>query len=107
MENQQINVLAVGRNAGIMEVVLRLLNSRENRRGTVVLSDEAAIAAARTGSFDIVLLCGGINANEEKALRAALLEADSSLKIIQHYGGGSGLLENELLQAMAAQNNQP
>jgi uncharacterized protein related to proFAR isomerase len=84
-----------------MEVIARLLNTKENRFGKTVLTDAEAIAAVATETFHIVLLCGGINADEEAVLRERLLAIDPSLIIVQHYGGGSGLLENEILLALA------
>jgi hypothetical protein len=101
MEIDQLKILGIGRNAGIMEVIARLLNTRENRFGKTVLTDAEAIAAVQSEPFHIILLCGGISAVEEAALRERLLAIDPSLIIVQHYGGGSGLLENEILLALA------
>lgn len=99
-----LNVLAVGRNAAIMAVVERLLNSHEAWYGLAVTSDEAALQALQQTPFDIVLLCAGISRSEETDLRHHLLQRKPDLIISQHYGGGSGLLEAEIRNLLAQHN---
>lgn len=84
-----------------MTVLERLLNAKENWYGKTVLTDAAAIAEVQAAHYHLVLLCGGLLPEEEARLREQLLAIDSSLIITQHYGGGSGLLENEVLHALA------
>ena len=95
-----INILAIGRNAAIMAVVERLLNSHEHWIGKAVISNAAAIEAIEKQPYEIVLLCGGITPTEESALRTQLQQQQPDVIIAQHYGGGSGLLENEILGLM-------
>lgn len=102
METQAVNILAVGRNAAIMEVVHRLINTHENWTGVAVTTDEEAVALLRQTPFDLVLLCGGILAEEEYRLKQKMLLITPSLLFVQHYGGGSGLLENEILAALSS-----
>lgn len=101
-----INILAIGRNPAIMAVVERLMNSHENWKGLAVTSDAAAISAIEKTPFEIVLLCGGITPEEESTLRTQLQAAHPEVIIAQHYGGGSGLLENEVRGLMTANNLQ-
>lgn len=103
MEKKQLNILAIGRNAEIMQVMQRLINVPDKWTGTAVITNEEAIAVAGQGSFDLALLCAGINTEEEHVLRVALLHINPAITVIRHYGGGSGLLENEILAAMAPQ----
>ena len=96
-----LRILGVGRNKEIMAVIHRLLNTPNGRECKVVLSGEEAVAAVKATNYHMVLLCGGITTNDENDLRTQLLAIDSNLIIIRHYGGGSGLLENEIMQALA------
>jgi len=100
MEKKILNLLAIGRNAEIMQVMQRLINVPEKWIGTAVITNEEAIATAKQSSFDLVLLCAGINTEEENILREALKHIDPAIIVIRHYGGGSGLLENEILAAL-------
>jgi phosphoribosylformylglycinamidine (FGAM) synthase-like amidotransferase family enzyme len=101
-----LRILGVGRNKEIMNVIHRLLNTPEGRECKVVLSCEEAITEIKAVRYHMVLLCGGISAGEEEDLRTQLLAIDSSLIIIRHYGGGSGLLENEIMHALAERLNR-
>ena len=101
MEKKLLNILAIGRNAEIMQVMQRLINVPDKWTGTAVITNEEAMAVASNGSFDLALLCAGINTEEEKVLRETLHHINPATIVIRHYGGGSGLLENEILAALA------
>lgn len=98
---QALHILAIGRNPEIMAVIDRLLNTPENRTGTTVTTDEEALAAFQNATFDLVLLCVGISEQEGAALTAQLLQLQPGVPVIRHYGGGSGLLDNEIKAALA------
>ncbi|MBE9600868.1 hypothetical protein [Pedobacter sp. MC2016-24] len=94
-----LTVLYIGRNPDITKTMFRLLNARSEWSGIVTSSDAEALAICKNQSIDLVLLGNGIDAAEEQILRAGLIEIRPALKIIQHYGGGSGLLYSEILSA--------
>lgn len=98
---QALNILAIGRNPEIMAVINRLLNTPGNRTGITVTTDEEALAACQKTAFDLVLLCAGISEQEGAALSAKLLQLQPGVPVIRHYGGGSGLLDNEIQAALA------
>lgn len=100
MENKLLNILAIGRNAEIMQVMQRLINVPDKWIGTAVITNEEAIATAKQSYFDLVLLCAGIDTEEENVLRKTLHHINPAIIVIRHYGGGSGLLENEILAAL-------
>lgn len=97
---KKVNILYVGRHAEIMEIVVRLINKNEAWMGFGALTDEAAFALAAENNVDILLLGCGIEEEEEAVLRAFFREKDPATIIIQHYGGGSGLLSNEIMEAL-------
>ncbi|MCF6407847.1 hypothetical protein L3C95_33480 [Chitinophaga filiformis] len=100
MEPTQLRILAIGRNAEIMTVMQRLLNAPDNWTGLTVTTDEAAKAAFEKETFDIVLICAGVSPEEEAALKAWFKQHSPAVIVKRHYGGGSGLLKNEILHAL-------
>jgi CheY-like chemotaxis protein len=90
-----LDILVVGREKDILDVVDRLINGHEGWRATIVDTEDKAVDAFKKQHFPIVLVCGGPSLQEEEALRQRLVKEDTI--VIRHYGGGSGLLENEIL----------
>ncbi len=78
----------------------RLLNAPDNWAGLTVTTDEAARAAFEQEAFDIVLICAGITSEEEVTLTAWFKQHSPDIIVKRHYGGGSGLLKNEILYAL-------
>lgn len=74
----------------------RLINGHDNWIATVVTTDEEARVAFERQRCLIVFVCAGISTAEEETLRRSLTEIDPSVIVTRHYGGGSGLLENEV-----------
>lgn len=93
-------LLVIGKNLPILRVLDRLINQNPDRKAYVTHDDDEAIEWFSTNHPDLVLLSSGISEEEELKLREAFQRIDPSVKIIQHYGGGSGLLENEIIQAL-------
>lgn len=104
MQINQLNILAVGLNAEIMAVVHRLINGHEKWKGTTVCTIEEAIDAFSKAPYHIVLLCAGISEEEASQLKNTLAGLSPATVVIRHFGGGSGLLENEILAAMERHN---
>ena len=98
--SQKINILYIGRHAEIMETVVRLINKNENWVGTGVTEDADAMQFFSNQHFDIVLLGCGISEEDELKLRAFFTLTNPASKVIQHYGGGSGLLYNEIITTL-------
>jgi len=96
----QTTILYIGRDTQITNVMNRLLNARPEWKGLCVCTDEEAISILKTQEVDIVLLGNGINPACEKALRENINALKPGIKIIQHYGGGSGLLYGEIMTVL-------
>jgi hypothetical protein len=99
-----LHILAIGRNAAIMQVVERLINGHPHWKGKAVATDEEAVAALQEEKYHIALLCAGIGMEEEQTLKDKWRALDPSLVVVRHYGGGSGLLENEILTVLDQHN---
>jgi hypothetical protein len=97
-------ILAIGRNEEILQTLVRLVKKNENWNATGALTDEEAMHHFDLVHPEIVLLSNGIDESSEKKLRSYFTGKIPAVIIIQHYGGGSGLLTNEILQALDARS---
>jgi hypothetical protein len=104
MKIDQLNILALGRNPEIMLVMNRLLNAPAEWYGVTANTDEEALAAFAATTFHIVLLCAGVSPEEESRLTAQLTALHPSVIVRRHYGGGSGLLKNEIQFVLDKEN---
>ena len=96
---KKIQILIVGRNPQVTEVLLRLVNKNEKWEGKLAMSNAEALHLFKQHDFDIILLSSGIEVADEAVLRKEF-DKRPDIIIIQHYGGGSGLLSNEILAAL-------
>src|SRR5271166_4924025 len=94
-------ILVICRHEGILETVVRLVNNNPEWNATGVVRDDEAIAAFSTGHFKLVLLGSGIEKESEDKLCAAFRAQNPEIIIVEHYGGGSGLLAAEIYEALA------
>ncbi len=93
-------ILVIGRHEQIMQTVLKLINEMENYHAIGCLTDKEAIDLLKKNSIDLVLVGGGVEIQSEMNLRTFVQENYPFTKVIQHFGGGSGLLFNELREAL-------
>ena len=101
---ETINILYIGRHLEILATVVRLINYNENWNGVGVTSDEEAKDFFLKKDFSLVLLGSGIQQESETELCAFFKNQNPNIVIVQHYGGGSGLLKSEIL--LALENNE-
>jgi DNA-binding NtrC family response regulator len=101
----KLQILVTGRNEEILNTVLRLINNNPDWQATGALTDEECISHFTNQPFDMVLLGGGIPAQSETKLREAFKQHNPNIIIVQHYGGGSGLLSAEIYEALKGRPN--
>ncbi|TDE04835.1 hypothetical protein [Flavobacterium sandaracinum] len=101
---ETIHILYIGRHLEILETVIRLINANENWNGVGVMNDEEAKDVFLRKDFSLVLLGSGIQEESETELCAFFKNIYPNISIVQHYGGGSGLLKSEIL--LALENNK-
>jgi DNA-binding NtrC family response regulator len=94
------NILYIGRHVEILAIVVRLINSNENWNGVGVMNDDEAKEIFCQKEFSLVLLGSGIQEESEAELCAFFKNKNPNISIVQHYGGGSGLLKSEILVAL-------
>ncbi len=100
---EKLKILAIGRHPEIMQTVIRLINNNPDWDGTAAITDKEAVQAFDHEVFDLIMLCSGIEPESEENLRAYFTAHRLAVKIIQHYGGGSGLLTAEIYEALKEQ----
>lgn len=93
-------ILVIGRHPEILQTVVRLVNNNETWNATGCLTDEEAITAFDEQQFALVLLGAGIEVESEDRLCDYFRANNPDIKIVQHYGGGSGLLSAEIFEAL-------
>jgi hypothetical protein len=96
----KIEILVIGRHPEILQTVIRLVNNNPAWNGTGCGTDEEALTAFANNTFNLVLLGGGIEKESEDKLCKAFRLLNPQITIIQHYGGGSGLLSAEIYEAL-------
>ncbi len=94
---QKIEILVVGKHPEIMNTILRLVNNKVEYNGTIAFSCEEAMEQAGEKNFECVLIAAGLSNSESDQLRAYF-----KVPVIQHYGGGSGLIYAEIIQALGS-----
>ncbi|RAJ82252.1 hypothetical protein CLV59_104477 [Chitinophaga dinghuensis] len=95
-DNLSIQLLAIGYHPEIMQVLHRLMNSHSGWQGDIALSLEEGLQQLSDKTYDGVLLGVGVTPEDEATISAAIEKQQLPTRIIRHYGGGSGLLENEV-----------
>ncbi|MFV5696051.1 hypothetical protein ACM55G_11520 [Flavobacterium sp. LB3P122] len=98
------NILYIGRHIEILAIVVRLINSNEGWSGVGVMNDDEAEEIFCQKEFSLVLLGSGIQKESETSLRAFFKKQNPNIIVVQHYGGGSGLLKSEIIVAL--ENNK-
>lgn len=93
-------ILVICRHQQILQTVVRLVNNNPEWNATGAVTDDEAITAFNKQAFKLVLLGSGIEKQNEDRLRAAFIAHKPEIIIVQHYGGGSGLLSAEIYQAL-------
>jgi hypothetical protein len=97
----QVQILVIGRHPEILRTVIRLVNNNPDWNATGCITDQEAIVAFDQQTFELVLLGAGIEASSEDSLCTYFKAHKPGIKIVQHYGGGSGLLSAEIYEALA------
>ena len=88
--------LILGKNQPILEILLRLVNAYENWNAVGFSDENAAQEYFLNNKIDIVLLSSGIEDHVEKEFTSFCLKHQPEVEVIEHFGGGSGLLKSEI-----------
>jgi hypothetical protein len=96
------HILVIGKDPDILKTVLRLLN--DFKKADYRAAGTTDVAEGRRlfeqGDIDLVLLTNGLNEVTTGELRSYFLDRKPGIHVLQHYGGGSGLLFNEITYSL-------
>lgn len=96
----KIEILVICRHEGILQTIVRLINNNPEWNAMGAITDDEAIAQFSAHAFKLTLLGSGIEKESEDKLCAAFKAHNPEIIIVEHYGGGSGLLAAEIYQAL-------
>lgn len=94
---KQLQFLLLGKNEAILAILLRLVNADENWNGVAFNNEKEAQKYFQNNKIDIVLLSSAIEDHVEKEFTSFCLKNQPDVEVIEHFGGGSGLLKSEIL----------
>lgn len=96
----KLEILVICRHQEILQTIVRLINNNQDWHATGVVTDDEAMTAFDAQTFKLVLLGSGIEQESEAKLRFDFTSKQPGITLVQHYGGGSGLLAAEIYQAL-------
>ncbi|RZJ55857.1 MAG: hypothetical protein EOO44_01650 [Flavobacterium sp.] len=95
-----LEFLLLGKNEAILAILLRLVNADENWNAVAFNHEKEAQEYFQNHKIDIVLLSSGIENHVEKEFTSFCLKNQPEVEVIEHFGGGSGLLKSEILHRL-------
>ena len=93
---KNLHFLVVGKNKEILETLQRIITQNEGWTATLQEEVDVCYDYLKDNTVDILLLSSGLDESVEKQLCAYVEQLDKDVKVISHYGGGSGLLKSEV-----------
>jgi hypothetical protein len=97
---QKTGVLIIGSNEDLVSLLIKLVNKFRNFKAYAALNEKDALDLFIVTPIDLVLFSSGLPDDLENSLKAYFLAKNPNTKIIAHYGGGSGLLQCEICEAL-------
>ncbi|KUJ63590.1 hypothetical protein AR687_02570 [Flavobacteriaceae bacterium CRH] len=97
---KNLEFLLLGKNEAILAILLRLVNADANWNAVAFSDEKEAQEYFQNHKIDIVLLSSGIEDHIEKEFTSFCLKNQPEVEVIEHFGGGSGLLKSEILHRL-------
>ena len=91
-----LNFLVIGKNQEILETLKRIIENNDGWKAEIQSDETVCPDYIKENEVDIVLLSSGLEEDFEKEIKIFCENLDKEVKVIDHYGGGSGLLKNEV-----------
>lgn len=91
-----LNFLVIGKNQEILKALKRIIENNNGWKAEIQCDEEASYDYVKENQVDVVLLSSGLDEKFENKMKVFCSTLDKDVKVIDHYGGGSGLLENEV-----------
>lgn len=91
-----LQFLVIGKNQEILDTLKRIIENNEGWSAEISSNETMCKDYVKENQVDIVLLSSGLEEEFEKEIKVFCKNLDKEVKVIDHYGGGSGLLKNEV-----------
>lgn len=95
-----LRILSFVTHPEILPVLDRVVNKHEHWTGERAPDLPTALTKVAEGNFDVVLLGSGTGVEERQRLQELIAERGLQTVLIDHFGGGSGLLYAEVMEAV-------
>lgn len=97
---QNIQFLVLGKNDEILATLKRLIENTDNWKAEIS-NDEASVEYfILNNPVDVILLSSGLDGAFEQEIKGNPIILEKNIAVIEHFGGGSGLLKNEIYAAL-------
>ena len=93
-------VLVVGKHKDTNEIILRLIKGYDHFEADLCVDISALENKFEEKQYSIALIGAGFTPEEEGEIKSRISGIDGRVHIVDHYGGGSGLLLAELEEAV-------
>lgn len=91
-----LNFLVIGKNQEILETLKRIIENNEGWKAEIKSNESVCYDYIKENRVDVVLLSSGLEEDFENDIKVFCENLNKEVKVIDHYGGGSGLLKNEV-----------
>ncbi|WP_231433773.1 hypothetical protein [Chryseobacterium sp. Leaf313] len=91
-----LNFLVIGKNEEILDTLKRIITNNEGWNAEITSDERVCEDFIRENHVDIVLLNSGLSEQFESNIKDFCRKIEKDVKVIDHYGGGNGLLKNEV-----------
>ncbi|MDQ1096812.1 MULTISPECIES: pirin family protein [Chryseobacterium] len=102
---KSLNFLVIGKDQVILDTLKRIIEKNEGWKAVLINNESLSRDAIRSYHSDIVLLSSGLQDAFEQEIKVFCGELDQNIKVIEHYGGGSGLLLSEVEECFSETQN--
>lgn len=93
---KKLQFLVIGKNQEILETLQRIIENNEGWQAEIQNDEALCYQYIEENQVDIILLSSGLDEAFEKDIKIFCENSGKEIKVIDHYGGGSGLLKNEV-----------
>lgn len=106
---RSLHFLVIGTNEIILETLVRVITSMDRWTAHSCNELESMFEYLKQHEVNVLLLSSGLEEEVEQKIKTIVPFLYPETAVIEHYGGGSGLLRNEVLSvfpdALANQNS--
>ncbi|GEN75383.1 pirin family protein [Chryseobacterium hagamense] len=98
---KKLNFVVIGKNQEILDTLKRIIEKNEGWSAEIFSDESQSRDFITRHEADIVLLSSGLEDRFEKEIKTFCENLDPKVNVIEHYGGGSGLLRSEVEELFA------